>query len=79
MNLTQIQYADNTQLYLTFDLEKQEEAIAKMEVCLNDIRLWMKENKLNLNEDIRELVVIIAFFIDEYHNMILHERTMNSL
>ena len=52
------QYADDTQLYLAFDFKKQEEAMAKMEACVNDIRLWMKLNKLQLNEDKTELLVI---------------------
>ena len=52
------QYADDTQLYLAFDLEHQEEAMARMEACVNDIRRWMLENKLKLNDDKSELVVI---------------------
>jgi hypothetical protein len=52
------QYDDDTQLYLAFDLDKQEEAVAKMEACVNDIGLWMRQNKLQLNEAKTELVVI---------------------
>ena len=29
-----------------------------MEACINDIRIWMKENKLKLNEDKTELLII---------------------
>jgi hypothetical protein len=52
------QYADDTQLYLAFDLDKQEEAMARMEACVSDIRIWMRQNKLKLNEDKTELLVI---------------------
>jgi hypothetical protein len=52
------QYADDTQLYLAFDLDKQDEAVEKMEACINDIRTWMRINKLKLNEDKTELLVI---------------------
>ena len=52
------QYADDTQLYLSFDLNEQEEAITKMEECVDDIRIWMKENKFQLNEDKSELIII---------------------
>jgi hypothetical protein len=51
-------YADDTQLYLGFDFEKQETAIAQMECCVNDIRAWMRDNKLKLNDDKTELLII---------------------
>jgi hypothetical protein len=54
------QYADDTQLYLTFDLHKQEEALAQMEACVNDIRQWMRQNKLKLNDDKSELLVLTS-------------------
>ena len=52
------QYADDMQLCLEFDLDKQQESICKMEVCLNDIGLWMQQNKLKLNKDNTELIAI---------------------
>ena len=52
------QYTDDMQLYLAFDMDKQEEAIAKMEACFNNIRIWMRQNKLQLNEDKTELIII---------------------
>ena len=39
-------------------MDKQEEAIAKMEACLNDIRVLMRHNKLEINEDKTELIII---------------------
>jgi hypothetical protein len=52
------QYADDTQLYLAFDFDKQEEAVAQMEACIQDIRTWMKQNKLKLNDKKTELLII---------------------
>ena len=49
------QYANDAQLYLPFDQDRQEEAIARMEACVNDIRIWMN---LKLNKDKAELIVI---------------------
>jgi hypothetical protein len=52
------QYADDTQLYLALDFDKQEEAVAQMEACIQDIRTWMKQNKLKLNDKKTELLII---------------------
>ena len=52
------QDANDTQLYLAFDLIRQEVAMATVETCVNYIRIWMKQNKLKLNEDQTELIVI---------------------
>jgi len=54
-------YADDTQLYLPFtpsDSSSVTEAIAKMEACINHISAWMLANKLKLNEDKTEFIVI---------------------
>lgn len=52
-------YADDTQLYLTFkkkDIVCQENAIKRLEVCLEDIMIWMKANQLKLNSDKTEVM-----------------------
>ena len=53
-------YADDTQVYIEFDLSmcSAGEARARLESCIYDIRMWMQENKLKLNEDKTELLVI---------------------
>ena len=53
-------YADDTQIYIEFDLttHSADEAKKKMEACVADISKWMRENKLQLNEDKTELIVI---------------------
>jgi hypothetical protein len=66
------QYADDMQLYLAFDLDKQEEAMARMEACVSDIRICMRQNKLKLNEDKTELLMYVCMslftFFEEHYN-----------
>ena len=49
-------YADDTQLYLTFDPEDCDVALKKMEACIADIRSWCSSNKLVLNDKKTELL-----------------------
>ena len=51
-------YADDTQLYLKFKPHNYNWAILKMEECLSEIRLWMSENLLKLNDKKTEFMVI---------------------
>jgi hypothetical protein len=51
-------YADDTQLYLSFKPEEYSSAIIQMQDCLADIRLWMNENMLKLNDSKTEFMVI---------------------
>lgn len=51
-------YADDTQLYLSFNPSEAQDAIAKLNHCLSDIRDWMASNFLKLNDDKTELVLI---------------------
>ena len=51
-------YADDTQLYFSFDLSEAHTAVAKLNHCLSDIRDWMAANFLKLNDDKTELVLI---------------------
>jgi len=56
-------YADDTQLYLSFDIDDPlslDEAICKIEACVKEIKEWMEANKLKLNEDKTEYVVAVA-------------------
>ena len=43
-------YADDTQLYITFDLSDPSIAIEKLNLCISDIRTWMVKNKLKIND-----------------------------
>jgi hypothetical protein len=54
-------YADDTQLYLSFKpntLSSQEEAVLSMERCIDDIRGWMANNYLKLNDCKTEFLII---------------------
>ena len=54
-------YADDSQLYLSFcpnDNANQEAAFAKVERCIEDIRNWMLNDKLKLNDDKTEFMII---------------------
>lgn len=56
-------YADDTQLYITFDtssLQEMEQAKRKVEACVYDIDNWMTTNKLKLNTDKTEVLLLSA-------------------
>ena len=56
-------YADDTQLYLCFkpsNSTSKQEAIQRIENCVRDIKSWMTNNFLKLNEDKTELVVVTS-------------------
>ena len=53
-------YADDLHLYLSFkhnDNVSRDEAVRRVELCLNDIIHWMNHNMLKLNADKTELIV----------------------
>ena len=41
-------YADDTQLYLSFDLESPKESLEKLTRCIRDIRSWFVTNNLKI-------------------------------
>ncbi len=52
-------YADDTQLYLSFDASADMSiCIGKMEKCVCEIKEWMKQNMLKLNDDKTEVLVM---------------------
>ena len=51
-------YADDTQLYCTFDADSSTDALARVEACIRDIRSWMIANKLKINDDKTEFLAI---------------------
>ena len=54
-------YADDTQLYLSFSPDtatNQTDAVIAMERCISDIRTWMLTDKLKLNDDKTEFMLI---------------------
>ena len=58
-------YADDTQLYIPFKLNDPSDklsALKKTEACILDIKLWMTRNKLKLNDDKTEFLVMTSKF-----------------
>ncbi|CAB3982299.1 Hypothetical predicted protein [Paramuricea clavata] len=54
-------FADDTQLYLSFNPNNpahQTEAVSAMEGCISDLRKWMYQDKLKLNDDKTEFLII---------------------
>ena len=54
-------YADDTQLYLSFNVnEPSEEHLTRQRIehCISDIKSWMSKNKLKLNDDKTELLIV---------------------
>ena len=43
-------YANDTQLYVSFDLSNPNVALNCMNLCISDLRLWMIRNKLKIND-----------------------------
>ena len=56
-------YADDTQLYVSFRFSSYTEAIAalcRVEACINEIQSWRKNNKLQLNADKTEYLIVAS-------------------
>jgi hypothetical protein len=54
-------FADDTQLYLSFNPNNpahQTEVVSAMEGCISDLRKWMYQDKLKLNDDKTEFLII---------------------
>ena len=54
-------YADDTQLYCSFNVKSAEEAtsaVQRIEQCVHDIQAWMTRVRLKLNEDKTEFLMI---------------------
>ena len=49
-------YADDTQIYIRVSAEDQLAATNKLECCISDLRSWMLESKLCLNDGKTELL-----------------------
>ena len=54
-------YADDTQIYLSFKLDStagEQDPIAALQDCITDIRSWMIADRLKLNDDKTEFMII---------------------
>ena len=50
-------YADDTQVYKSFDLD---DCLPSIEKCVSDVKTWMTSNKLQMNEDKADVLLVIA-------------------
>ena len=51
-------YADDTQLYLCIEPSNVCDLIFSIEQCIKDVKMWMHANKLKLNDDKTEVLLI---------------------
>jgi len=51
-------YADDTQLYNNFDLDDIESQLNKTQTCISNVKIWMDQNKLQLNESKTEVLLV---------------------
>ena len=51
-------YADDTQIYLAFDPSDEQNALSRLESCIQEVRLWMAQNSLKLNDSKTEFIVM---------------------
>ena len=53
-------YADDTQVYKSFDLDDCLSSILCVEKCVSDVKAWMTSNKHKMNEDKTEVLLVTA-------------------
>ena len=51
-------YADDTQLYMSCKVVESETAVLHMEDCVAEVKQWMKENFLKLNDSKMEVLLL---------------------
>ena len=63
-------YADDTQLYMTMDHSNNDwwDGLARIELCVSEIREWMNQNMLKLNDDKTELIVFKSKYKQDLYN-----------
>ena len=63
-------YADDTQLYMTMDHSNNDwrDGLARIELCVSEIREWMNQNMLKLNDDKTELIVLASKYKQDLYN-----------
>ena len=63
-------YADDTQLYMTMDHSNNNwrDGLARIQFCVSEIREWMNQNMLKLNDDKTELIVFTSKYKQDLYN-----------
>ena len=55
-------YADDTQVYCSTDLSNPQEELRRITACVSDIRTWMVRNKLKINDDKTEFLILYSSY-----------------
>ena len=55
-------YADDTQVYCSTDLSNPQEELSRITACVSDIRTWMVWNKLKINDDKTEFLILYSSY-----------------
>ena len=53
-------YADDTQLYCTFEVDSLDDVLTSLCSCISDISSWMIKNKLKINDDKTEFLLVTS-------------------
>jgi len=53
-------YADDTQLYLSFQASDPDSSLQKIITCISDIRSWMINSKLKINDSKSEFLIVTS-------------------
>ena len=53
-------YADDTQLYCSFDINSPDEVLHAITSCIPDIQSWMIGKKLKINDDKTEFLIVTS-------------------
>lgn len=62
-------YADDTQLYLSFDPKNRasfSDSLSTVQECIKDIKVWMNNNMLKLNDDKTEVLFISSPYFQNF-------------
>ena len=51
-------YANETQIYVSFSIEEEVEALKRLELCICDVLIWMAQNYLKLNDDKTDYIIL---------------------
>lgn len=60
-------YADDTQLYIMMKPSERSNVLARLEACIRDIKIWMAENRLMLNDNKSEVLHVTSRFTKRLH------------
>ena len=58
-------YADDAQLYVSFDLFKHNVVLDRMNLCIADLQIWMIRNKLKINDSKTEFFIFTSSFLKQ--------------